>query len=891
MLDTADRTSRRKVPRTKTTVPELPVRLVSRPRLLSCLDGGADTRVTLVSAPAGYGKTLLLADWVRRRCPNNTAWVALDSDDNDERRFWSAVLAALAACPAVPEGTPLRAMAVPEHPSTDPRFLTDVVAAVDELPTTVRLVLDNVHELTDGKTLRGLTALLRHRLCGLRITVASRQRPPLSLARLRLAGDLTELRAEDLKFSPLEAGELLIAADVGLASDERRQLVECTEGWAAGLGLAANALRRTHDSTQLLADFAEHYRPMTEYLVHEVLSQLPDDTRDFLRTVSVCGLMSEDLAVTLSGRQDAGALLDMLARDSVLVSDVRVRDRWFHVWAPVRSQLVADLNRQTPRQAAELHARAADWFAAHDEPALATDHAGQAGDTARIVDLLHRHGMTLTLCGQHATVRRAIDALDGTVVRDDGTLSLVAALTELEHGDVAAADSYLGHAKKVTAPTDLLRRVVRSCRAQTTDDDADMAPAADSLAAVADSPLLRTLAALHRGRAMLTAGNMTSAAVQLRHALADARSHGLDYVASACLVALARFAATSGDLRTMHAHASQAYRDQLAHGWSGTLGGAAARVLLGYDAMLKADLSECARHAVHAQPVLDAAPADHGLSLTAACLRGTAEFGTGEWTAGLHRIRSARLAIDPTGVTALQNALCAVLEHRATLLLGMRIASREVLDWAESYLPDCVELMVMRARGQLVLRRHDSAEHAIRPALDGQIRSLLPWSAIDTWLVDTEIALQVGDAARANRGLARAITLAESSDVVYPLVFAAPEVIELLVTRLGTFGRTERRAEQVLTARRSLRASPVPLTERERAVLCLLPTLRSFEEIAADLTVSVNTVKTHVRAIYTKLGVGKRRDAVLAAVTQGLFDAIDVAPDTGHPPHRHGAVG
>lgn len=890
MQESADKSGRRRIPRTKISVPEISVRLVSRPRLLTTLDDGSRRRVTLIGAPAGYGKTLLLADWVRRRCPDATAWVSLDSDDNDDRRFWSAVLEALSCCPAVPADSPLHDLPVPARPSSDSRFLAGVVTALDELSDPVRLVLDDVQELTAQGPLRGLTALLRYRPEGLRFTVACREDPPLSLARLRLAGELTELHADELRFTPVEAGTLLTAADVGLAADERHRLIECTEGWAAGLGLAANALRGdATDPARLLADFAQQYRPMTEYLVHEVLSELAEDTREFLRTVSVCPLVSAELAAELSGRPDAGAVLAGLARDTSLVSEVRVRHRWFHLWAPIRSQLLADLNRQTPRQAAALHACAADWYAAHREPVLALDHAGHAADTDRLVRLLREDALPLAMAGEHATVRRAIDALPDGDVTSDGTLSLIAALLMLDAGDLAAADAYADKAEP-TAANELLRRVVRSCRAQTTDDLIDQLPAAESLAVGADGPMCRTLAALHKGNALINAGDFAAAHTQLHKALADARTHGYDHIAAHCRIGLAKLAGRSGDFRRFTTWATQAYRDQLAHNWLNTIGGATARMQLAYGALLRAELDDCARHATRARPVLEAsAPvADHGMSLVAACLVGTAEFGSGGWAAGLHRIKSARTSVEPNRVAPSQLALCAVLEHRGAVLLGMREAGRDVLDWAESWLPDCAELMVMRGRGQLAIRRHESARHAVAPIVHGHVRTLLPWTPIDVWLVETEAALQLGDRATAARCLARALSLAESSDVVFPLVFATPDVVDLLVERLGTFGDAEPRAQRVLAARRALRTSPVPLTERERAVLCLLPTLRSFEEIAADLTVSVNTVKTHVRAIYTKLGVGKRRDAVVVAEAQGLVEAIDVGPRI---PRQRGVTG
>jgi LuxR family maltose regulon positive regulatory protein len=882
MFGAVDGSTRRRVPRAKIALPQLPSRYVSRPRLL----GGLDSAVTTsLIAPAGAGKTLLLAEWAHRR--GDVAWVALDSDDNDDGRFWSSVLAALGSCDVVPEGSAARWLPVPERPSDDAAFLADVVAAIADLPSRVRLVLDDIHELTDPAALRGLGVLLADPSARRRLVLAGR-RAALPAIALRHAGELAELRAARLRFSAAETRALLAAADVHLSPDQQRELVDWTDGWAAYLGLAAEALRTADEPALLLADLAAHHRPMTEYLVTEVLSLLPTDARDLLRTISVCAEVPADLARVLSGRDDAGDVLAALSRDAFLVT--RVGSDRYRLWGPVRCQLSADLARQTPRRAAALHGRAAAWLAPRD-PALAVTHASRAGDPRLTARLLRRHAVALTLSGEHATVGRAVDALGDRVVAGDSALALAAALADVSQGAIGSAVRHVRLAETAwpahpTGETETLLRVARSCLAQATGDVDNLMPTADRLAATASRPVLDTLATMHRGTALLASGHVGTALGRLRDALTEARFRGQDFLASGCLTALAWLAANEGDFRRMTAWAGEADTENTEHGWQTTLNGAVTRILLAYGSMLRAEPVDCVRHIDVAEPVLDtAAPlADHGLGLVAATLRGTAEFGLGDWTAGLHRIRVARAAADLARLAPGQIALCAVLEHRAAALLGQRDAGREVLAWAQEQLPDCAEVLLMRARAQLAMGRHELAGSTVAPALHGDVPDLLRWSVVDAWIVATEVALRTGDHERAVSCLDDAVRAAESMDVLYPLVFAPPDVIGLLAGGSGPAGA---RTSRVLAARRSLRASPapVPLTERERAVLSLLPTLHSFDEIAADLTVSVNTVKTHVRAIYTKLGVGRRRDAVLAAVARGLLDtsgdpagAGDVAP-------------
>jgi LuxR family transcriptional regulator, maltose regulon positive regulatory protein len=874
--------ARRRVPRLKVAVPVVPRGFVSRPRLLCVLDRAQEVSTTLVCAPAGSGKTLLLADWVHRRGAGGTAWVALDSDDNDDRRFWSAVLDALTASPAVPRESTLRVQAVPPEPSRDSGFLAAVVNALDELPVAVRLVLDDVHELHDPEPLHGLETLLRHQPARLRLLLASRPDPPLPLAGTRLAGQLTEIGAGELKFSEPEAQELLEADGIELRPEQLRQLVEQTEGWAAGLRLAAVSLRGTDDAGRFLAEFAENDRAVADYLIDEVLSRLPDDLREFLCTISVGDEVSADLARVLSGRGDVGAMLDALERQASLLVRVGAKGRWYRMHALVRSYLLADLRRRQPARAAALHAKAADWFADHGQPVRALAQAGRAGNARHLAALLRREAVSLTLSGEHEVLRRALAVLGGRLIAGDSLLALVAASLHLEEGEPKAAALDLTHAEAAwpawpTPDLETLRRLVRARQAQVTGDIDGIMRTADNLETESlEGPTLGALALLHRGTALLVVGRRAAAREQLRAALAAAREHDQTYVATQCLTMLGGLAATVGNLRVMTELAEEADTQAADRGWQQTLAGATAGVLLAYGALLRADLAECARQADRAGMLM---PGNPNLHLSVGVLGGTARFELGSWAAGLRRIHEARLAAGEIRLTAEKVALTAVLEHRAAVRLGWGDVARDVLGWAQLSIPGSGEIRLMRARAQLVLGRHVSAARILEPLLDSSVPVVLPWSVIDAWLVEAEVAQLSGEQARALRALRKALSEARSTEVLYPLVSGAPEVVELLTAQRGKLGNLDPFAADVLAVRRELHAPsvPVPLTQRERSVLRLLPTLRSFEEIAEDLTVSPNTVKTHVRSIYGKLGVRRRRDAVTVAWERGLLEVPDLA--------------
>jgi LuxR family transcriptional regulator, maltose regulon positive regulatory protein len=873
---------RQRVAGTKLAVPELPPRLISRARLLAMLDRACESMVTLISAPAGAGKTLLLAEWVRGRGAGGIAWVSLDSDDNEDRRFWSALLDALSTSRSVPEDSPLSRLAVPASPSADPSFLAEVVNALDDLPDPVVLVLDDVHELTNPQPLRGLESLLRHQPAGLRLILSARHDPHLPLARLRLADELAEIRADDLTFSAGEARALLDAAGIQLEPDQLRRLLDQTEGWAAGLRLATLSLSETAEPDQFLADFAANDRAVAEYLIDEVLSRLPEEMREFLHTISVCEQMSAELASLLSGRADAGALLDAIAERTSLIFWVDTTRHSYHVHALLRSYLLADLVRQAPDRAASLHGAAADWYAARDQPARALTHAGQAADATRTTTLLHRYAVTLALSGNHELVRGVLDVLGARSLVGDSLLALVSAMLNLERGDPLAADRDVGHAEAAwpdhpTAEMVSLRRLVRSRRAQFTGDVDDLVRATESFEAEPGTEhLFDAPAMLQRGSALLAAGDRPAARVQLRAALRSARDGDHHYVAMQGLTMLSALAAAEGDYGLMVTLATAANEEIARRGWQQTVEAATTCMVLGYGALLRADLTECLRQTRRAGRVTDAGdpPAMRGLNLSVETLRGAAEFELGDRIAGARRIRAARVAGGDARFAAEQIALSAVQEHRTALLLGWSPAAGEALRWAQTGIPESAEVHLMRARAQLTLGRRDAAGKIIQPVLDGSAPAELPWSAIEAWLLSGEIALSSGNGARARRTLKRALSVAQHLDVLYPIVFAAPEVIDLLTAQLGKLGgAVERFADRVFALRRALHVPPtVPLTARERAVLRLLPTLRSFDEIAEDLTVSANTVKTHVRAIYTKLGVTRRRDAVTVALERGLVE-------------------
>ncbi|MGP3950726.1 hypothetical protein [Streptomyces sp. 7N604] len=431
-----------RVPSEKIAVPGTAPSPIGREWLYDALDAGADQPVTLLCAPAGYGKTMLLTAWVRRTT-SPVAWVRIDGGDNDPRHLWPAVRSALRATGAVPDQA-LSCLAVPdsggrqeypEHPA-GPR---------------VTLVLDGLEALTDPLALHGLELLLRHQPGWLRLVMAARREPPLPLYRLRLADRLHEVREEALRFSEGEAAELLLQHGLVLAPRELAGLMRLTEGWPAALRLAAARLRQEHDPRAFLAAFTGDERSVADYLTGEILSRSPPAEREFLLRTSVCERLTADLAGALTGRDDAAAVLDGLHRGDVLIS--RSGSSWHRYHPLLRSHLYAELRRRRARLVPGLHRAAADWFAAHDLPVEAVRQAIAASDLPRASALLDRHGTGLVLSGRGGTVRRLLGELPAPALEAEPGLLLAAALADLDAGDTVAGSRHLAlHARSSPPP-------------------------------------------------------------------------------------------------------------------------------------------------------------------------------------------------------------------------------------------------------------------------------------------------------------------------------------------------------------------------------------------------------------------------------------------------------
>ena len=860
------------VARVRTAVPHLSAVYLPRRRLRDHLDEIRDGEVVLVSAPAGYGKTLLLTDWVTRQ-PGRVAWLTVDREDNTDRRFWAGVLAALSTVAAVPAANPLRTMGLPHVPSRSPEFLDAVIDALVAVPGPLVVVFDDLQELTHPDPLAGLTTLLDNRPPGLRLVLASRSDPPLRLGRLRLTGELRELRAPALAFTSEEAAAVLARADVHVTPAQHDLLHAQTAGWPAALRLASISLRETADPAAFLSDLTGNGQAISDYLVGEILSSLPDEVVEVLFAVSVCDAVTAPLAATLAGRADAGDALADLEHDTSLVVSYGKGRRWFRVHPLMRAQLYADLRRRRPDRVADLHRRALAWFATTRNPVGALRHATLADDPHLVRDALRKHGAVLATSGHHAVVGAALEGLDAAgLLRDDARLLLVGALAHMERGQVDAADVLLERAAALRSPEpDPALRALRSLTAARRAWYRPDGPRPDGAPASAVETELAVVSMLLRANLAMADGRAADAVEVTRVAVEQASGEGREYLRARALATRAMAVGLLGEITHMLELVEQAGNTAPAAAWSHTAGAAYCVVMSAYGTLLQGRLATALDHTTALQDATGQTPAAARRAVSPLqpvldVVRGAIRFDLGEHQPGLDEMRAARGSLGEGVALGLpMAAFLAVVEHDAALRCGLDVRARAIYEWVAERVGEAGrgDLTYLRAAAAL----HGGAEHdvVLAPLLHCDELPLVRWLTGTAWILECLRALRIGNRRLARDALRRALTQAERSGVVRPLVTAPAEVADLLAREVGSLGGADVLAREVLALRARLESDGLgapPLTAREAAVLELLPSLLSLDEIAARLTVSPNTVKTHLTAIYAKLGVRSRRDAV-----------------------------
>ena len=859
--------------------PELPTIIVRR-RLLDALDAATQRPLTLISAPPGAGKTALLGSWIGAgNPPGAVAWLSLDGADADRRRFWRAVLEALHRAGA---GDAVAALAAHPQGRVD-RLTAALVTALDGRDEPVVLVLDDFHEVAEAVH-ADLDRLLHRQPLALRIVLATRADPPLRLGRLRLQEQLAELREPDLALNLEETGQMLSAAGVSMAGQHVRRLWDRTEGWAGALRLAALSLRDHPEPGRFVDDFAGDDRAISDYLISEVMSVLPPDDRCFLLRTSIAGVLNGDLANALTDRTDGHRRLAELARGGALLAPLDRRGEWYRYHALFRELLHAELRSDFPDELAELHRRAAWWLAQHGDDARGLVHAVEAGAWDLAARLAGERWVDLLIRGEVGALRPLVERVPPDWTAKDPELALAVASALLDRGDHGEAarllDAAAAAADRVPAEHEARFAVsFAALRLHVARLRGDLESALETGRALArDGRLepgvvhsdLRALALANLGIAELWAGDVDAAAGHLERARGAATDAGRDWLLLLAIAHLAVLAGTTQDFPRAARHAREAIEVAQRHGWERTWPAGAAYLALANAEFLwdhreeAAATVELAREALHGT---QERPLRAGLAL----LRSGVLAARGDVEAALAVVESGAEEIGDWPLPESMREYFAVREAILRAELGDRAGAARVLGEGASgpsSLPGAVVLAQLRlADGEW------EAARAIVSTWSDRFRDEATPAAVQAWTVDALALDALADHDGAAASLERALELAEPGGLRWALLDFGRSLSPLLGRQLRS-GTSHRALVGELLASldgangRDRAHSPfmmVPLSPRERAVLRYLPTMMSNQEIASELFVSVNTVKTHLKAIYRKLDVADRREAVTRA--------------------------
>jgi LuxR family transcriptional regulator, maltose regulon positive regulatory protein len=728
---------------TKLFRPSVRQHTVERKRLYDVLRLGCTLPLTLVVAPAGWGKSTLVAEWMAHD-QITAGWVSLDSGDNDPMRFWRYLL--LAADQA---GSAAGAAALKRLDAAGSDVLRDVLPAFINVLVSADaplvLVLDDYHLVTGAQVRASVAMLLDRSPPQLHLILITRADPALPLSRLRVRGDLAELRAEDLRFSAAEALEFFSdRPGLQLSEQDVLRLLARTEGWAAGLQLASLRLRDQADPAAFVDRFTGADWQIVRYLGEEVLASQPPEVREFLLATSVLNRMCAPLCDALTGRADGAEMISEIYRANLFVIPLDDERRWFRYHHLFGGLLRYELARTSPARPAMLHRRAARWYEECGDATEAIGHAVASGDDALSGRLVAAHWLRTFNTGQMETVRMWLDALPAGLVATDASLSAARALLALDTGRLDEVIATLD-AAEASSPGDARLTFLRALHMYKTGDVGGAAARLREISPNADDAFIATVHRLVLGMASMWLGD-TDRAWELLGEAARRAEDDNNRLARLCAEGyLALLAVNRGDLALADSLAGEA------------------------ESAVGQTLSE-----------------SHFVAMFPALARARLQLRQADWADGW---RAATTAVERGRQGAGRVELAAAL-------LTAAAAGRVYLDAATHHTADVHPAALMgEARG--ILRRCAD-----------------PGPLVTRWLAKEQRA----EAARARQE--------------------------------GLFE---------------------PLTDRELSILRMLPAPGSLRELAADLFVTPNTLKTHLRAIYRKLGAESREEAVIRAREGGLI--------------------
>ena len=857
-------------------------RLIARGDVLAALDRAAARKVTVISSAFGSGKTSLLGMWAEQPDRGHRiAFVSVRRDQEDAQEFWLALLNAVArACGTIGDAEPPAAA-----PDLNVRTLADrVLRELAGSGGRITVVIDDLHELNAPEALAPLMQLLTDLPPNAQAILATRRDLPLRLHRLRLAGELAEIRAADLRFSERETRELLEASGIALSAAGVALLHQRTEGWAAGLRLAAISLAGHPDPERFVAEFSGSDRTVAEYLIDEMLERQPDHVKDLLLRTCLLDRVNGELADLLTGGPGAERILLELEDANAFVVALDPERTWFRYHHLFADLLRLELRRRLPGQMPALHRLAAEWFTGHDQVADAIRHTQAAGDWPDAARLLADHSFSLTMDGQAQTMQALLRAFPSGAAHPE--LALVRAMGDLAEGRLDEAAAYLAVAETYaeTAPADRQRRLqvaVASLKLSLARRRGHLATVIEQAGFLA-SPVtgqsdedialgsdLRAVALMNLGTAEAWTLGRPDAERHLREGAVLAREIGRPYLEVGCLAQLG-FASRIGSSATTQRRCREAITLAERHGWGAEPVIAPALITLAGTMVWTGEFDEGERWLQRTRQALE--------TDTGPDIRQLLHLATGRLYAGRGRHREAlaevsaaeRLGSQMEGshaVAAQVTGWLLATQARAGLP-GQARARLAALDEHEARSGE-----VRNAEAVICLAEGDPAAalRAMASVLDGAAPVIGSITVMETYLLAGLAYRELGDQRAANQVAERALGLAEADRLVLPFVMTGSrELLEtlprhetshaaLLADILDIMhGASVPPREKPATLARELSPS-------ELRVLRYLPTNLSRPQIARELSISLHTLNTHMRRIYAKLDADNRSAAVYHA--------------------------
>lgn len=890
---------------TKLTPPPVRADRVQRPHLMQRFSTSLEHPLTLVCAPAGYGKSTLLAEWFGSDAGRAVAfgWLSLDEDDNDPVRFLTYLISAFAnACDL--NADELLVLLHSPQPPPPKAILTALISRLEDFPHLLALVLDDYHRITVQPIHEAMTYLFDHLPARMRLVITSREDPPFPLARFRGRGQLAEIRADDLRFTPDEAGQFLRQMlGIELSTDQIRDLDIRTEGWIAGLQLAALAMKGRENLASFISAFTGSHRYILDYLSEEVLSRQPQSVQSFLLQTSMLNRLSAPLCDAVTGRSDGQIMLKQIEHGNLFLIPLDDERFWYRYHHLFGDMLRRQLQQSNPDLVTDLHRRASQWFERNGWVTEALEHALLSQDTQEAARLVQQTVEEITLAGQAYTILRWMNTLSEAVVRTHPRLCVYHAAVLMFTNQLKASEMWLHAAEQAVYPDQeseearailgwvaLLRADIARVLGDLTDG---VAVAHHALALLPQSePLARAVALMNVAHSYLSDGDVTAAVERTaEEAIAALRRIGNLFATMISITNLARLQTLQG--RLLQAEITFALAERIAPG-TGRVGellnGAAPHIGLGN---LRRERNEL--EAAQQSLLL-------GLELAHGMLTIDADVITLGYTA-LAKLRQAQgnlsggmAVLDEFAQFARRQQFYAPLiaqgeAVRTQLWLAQGNIGAAVRWIADSGLSaDDTHWTYPRETEYLTLAHVLIAQRATTQALrllerlqqdaEGKARM----GAVIDMLALCALAWQVqGDITQSMTAIARALTLAEPEGYIRVFVDRGAPMKELLreaqargistmyVTKLLSAFTLETPTTIATPPKRLLDGEFEPLSERELEVLRLLADGLSNWEIAQRLVVSVGTVKKHLNNIFLKLDAHSRTQVIATARKYNLL--------------------